>query len=49
MLRFVLKEERVPDVLGEFVPDGVGGPKFEKARKPWVMRLKCFQFERECV
>ena len=26
------------DVLGELVPDV--GPKYEKVRKPWVLRLK---------
>ena len=32
------ESSRVPDVLGEIVPDV--GAKCEKVRKPWVLRLK---------
>ena len=31
------ESSRVPDVLGEIVPDV--GAKCEKVRKPWVLRL----------
>ena len=32
------ESSRVPDVLGEIVPDV--GAKCEKVRKPWVLRLR---------